>query len=83
VASNEKSDTDALAQRRYFELLRARSTAQRAEILSGLCSAGRRLTESGIRATHPHASLREVQARVALRVYGQAVANRLFPDVTL
>jgi hypothetical protein len=76
-------DTSAAQARRYFELLRERSPAERARILAGLNAAVRRLAESSVRAAFPAASAREVEARVAARIYGDAVATRLFPDVSL
>ena len=75
------TDTSAAAQARYDEHMRSRSPSDRARILAGLCSAVRRLAEVSVRASHPNASPREVAARVALRMYGPAIAQRLFPDV--
>ena len=73
------TDTSEAASNRYFELLRRRTPAERATILAGL----RQLAESGVRAAFPSASDREVKARVAARLYGVEVAERLFSDVDL
>jgi hypothetical protein len=78
-----RGDTSPEAEARYFELLRSRSPAQRAAILRGLVTSVRRLAEASERATRPEASQRELAARVAVRLYGKAVAARFFPDVPL
>lgn len=77
------ADTSEAAARRYFELLRARSPAQRGAILAGLNASVRRLAETSVRLAHPGASDREVAGRVAARLYGVEVAARLFPGVPL
>ncbi len=79
----ENSDTSPAARERYTELMRACTPAERARILVGLCSAVRRLAEASVRQSHPAASPREVQARVALRMYGPAIVQRLFPDLDI
>ena len=83
MAPDGKSDTSAKVTRRYFELLRARSHAERGAILAGLNASVRRLAEASVRLAHPRSSEREVEARVAARLYGVAVASRFFPDVSL
>jgi hypothetical protein len=77
------ADTSPAATRRYVELLRLRSPSERGAILAGLVASVRRLAESGVRASHPGAPDREVEARVAARIYGLEVAERLFADVSL
>jgi hypothetical protein len=74
-------DTSERAARRYVELLRMRSPAQRGAILAGLNASVRKLAEVSVRRTRPDASDREVQAFVAARLYGIEVASRFFPDV--
>jgi hypothetical protein len=74
-------DTSEAASRRYFELLRARSPAQRAEILAGLVGSVRQLARASVKLAHPAASEREVEARVAARLYGGEVAARFYPEV--
>ena len=76
-------DTSEAASRRYFELLRSRSHAQRAVILAGLVASVRQLATASVKLAHPEASEREVQARVAARLYGREVAARFFPDVSI
>ena len=78
-----RGDTSPEAEARYFALLRARTPAQRATILAGLVTSVRRLAETSERARRPAASPRELEARVAARLYGEAVAARFFPDVRL
>ena len=77
------TDTSEAASNRYFELLRRRTPAMRRVMLAGLVASVRQLAESGVRAAFPDATDREVMARVAVRLYGLEVAERLFPDVTL
>lgn len=77
------TDTSEAASERYFELLRRRTPAERGVILAGLVASVRQLAEAGVRAAFPAASDREVKARVAERLYGLEVAERLFSDVTL
>lgn len=77
------SDTSEAAERRYAELLAARSPRERAMILRGLVVSVRRLAEVSVQRAHPTASPREVAARVAARIYGDEIAMRFFPDVTL
>jgi hypothetical protein len=74
-------DTSDTAARRYFELLRARSHAERATILAGRVSSVRQLATASVKLAHPDASEREVAARVAARIYGNDVAARFFPDM--
>ncbi len=76
-------DTSEAASRRYFELLRSRSPAQRAIILAGLVRSVRQLATASIKHAHPGASDRELQARVAARLYGSEIAARFYPDVDI
>jgi hypothetical protein len=76
-------DTSEVASRRYFELLRLRTPAQRAVILAGLVKATRQLAAASVKLAHPSASDREVEARVAARFYGPDIAARFYPDVVL
>jgi len=71
-------DTSPAARRRYDELLRQRTPAQRLAIAMSLSRAVRGLAVAGIRSAQPNASPREVQAELAARMYGQEVAKRLF-----
>jgi hypothetical protein len=72
------NDTSPDAQRRYEELLRAQTPAQRLAIAVSLTGAVRTLAVAGIRAAHPNASVGEIDARLATRMYGAEVALRLF-----
>ena len=72
------NDTSPAARRRYDELLRQRTPAQRLAIAMSLSRAVRELAVAGIRSARPNASPREVQAELAVRMYGQEVAERLF-----
>lgn len=72
------NDTSPAAQLRYEELLRQRTPAERLAIAMTLSRAVRELAIAGIRAAHPNASPREVQAELAARMYGSEVKRRLF-----
>jgi hypothetical protein len=61
-------------------LLRQQSPAQRLAIALSLSRAVRDLAVAGIRAAHPEATQREVDARLAERLYGPEIARRLFGD---
>jgi hypothetical protein len=76
-------DTSEEALERYYELLRARSPLARLATAVALSSTVRHLAEASIRAAEPGASDDVVRARLALRLYGRAVATRLFPYVEL
>ena len=76
-------DTTDAARARYTVLMRTRSAADRARILCGLNASVRRLAETGIRASHPHASDHEIRARLTARLYGDEFARRYFPDVEI
>lgn len=71
-------DTNPAATARYYELIRTRSPAERLEMASALTSAVRELALAGIRRDHPGLSARELQVKLAQRMYGRAVAERLF-----
>ena len=70
-------DTCARQLDRYHELLRRQTPAQRIQQASRLTMAVRALAEAGIRMRHPGASPDEVRARLAVRLYGRQVAQRL------
>jgi hypothetical protein len=74
-------DTTAAADARYHELLRAQQPAARLEQAAALTRAVRRLAEAGIRQRHPGATESEVRVRLATRLYGREVAERLFGAV--
>jgi hypothetical protein len=74
-------DTVPAADARYHELLRTQSPAARLAQAAALTRAVRQLAEAGIRRRHPGASDAEVRVRLATRLYGRDVAERLFGSV--
>jgi hypothetical protein len=72
------NDTAPAADRRYHELLRARTPAERLEHAVRLTTTARALAEAGIRHRQPELDERQVRAELARRMYGDAVARRLF-----
>jgi hypothetical protein len=81
LCSAVMQDTSPAAEKRYFELLRAQTPQQRLNIAVRLTEAVRNLARAGIVEAHPGASPKEVNARLAERLYGRATADRLFPGV--
>jgi hypothetical protein len=75
------SDTHPAALARYIELLKARAPYERLAQASALTCMTRELAAAGIRQRHPDASEQEVRARLAVRLYGRVVAERLFGRV--
>lgn len=71
-------DTSSGATRRYYELLRRKSGIERLAMAAALTRAVRELAEAGIRFEHPDLTPRQLQARLTERLYGSAVAHRLF-----
>ena len=55
--------------------------AQRLEATMRLSDAVRAMALAGIREQHPDAGDRELQARLAVRLYGRAMALRAFGSV--
>lgn len=83
LGSRAMQDTSPAAERRYFELLKAQTPLQRLNTAVRLSEAVRVLARAGILQTYPDATPDEVNARLAERLYGRAVAERLFPDVAI
>jgi hypothetical protein len=75
------NDTSPEADARYHDLLRALSPERRLEAAMKLSRAVRELAVAGIRQRHPAAGEQEVRVRLAVRLYGRAVAARLFGSV--
>jgi hypothetical protein len=73
-----EQDTHPRQQARYIELLRAQSPEDRLIKAGALTDAVRYLAVVGIREQFPHADETEVRVRLAERIYGRAVALRLF-----
>jgi hypothetical protein len=74
-------DTSPAAIERYHELLRAQAPAARLDQMNALIAAVRELAVAGIKTRHPDASTQEVNVRLAVRLYGRDVAQRLFGTV--
>ena len=74
-------DTTGTALARYHQLLRGQAAHERAAQAMSLSSMVRELAAAGIRQRHPDASEDEVRVRLTARLYGRAVAQRLFGDV--
>ncbi|MBI5543234.1 MAG: hypothetical protein HY901_05060 [Deltaproteobacteria bacterium] len=75
----EEMTPGALA--RYYAKLRALTPAQRAEVASRLSAAVRMAAETALRQRHPHASDEEIRCRLAVRLYGRAVALQVFGSI--
>ncbi|MHB1845876.1 MAG: hypothetical protein ACYCWW_13705 [Deltaproteobacteria bacterium] len=71
-------DTSPESQRKYYALLRAAGVAGRSRALWSACSGLRGTVLAGIRHRHPGISEDELRGRLAVRLYGRAVAERLF-----
>jgi hypothetical protein len=80
-AARVDRDTDDVGARRYHELLRTQAPGQRAAQMEALTRMVRALAVAGIRARHPAAAEDEIRVRLAVRLYGRAVAERLFVAV--
>lgn len=76
-------DTSDPAQERYYELLGRQTPVARLAKAVSLSAVVRELAEAGIRSRDPEASPDVVRARLAARLYGSAVAARLFPGKKL
>ncbi|MFO0760888.1 MAG: hypothetical protein U0359_30710 [Byssovorax sp.] len=79
-------DTSPVANARYHELLRAMPPERRLEVAMGLTQTVRELALAGLRDRHPRADEHEMRVRLTARLYGRAVALRLFgavPDDTV
>ena len=74
-------DTGAAAVDRYHQLLRAQAPHERLEQANALSQAVRELAVAGLRTRHPDATPEEIRVRLTVRLYGRAVARRLFGRV--
>jgi hypothetical protein len=72
-------DTSPAARRRYYELLAQKSPVERLAMAVRLSSMVRMLAEEAVRAGSPDLSERAMKKGLADRLYGRAVAERLFP----
>lgn len=75
---NRFHDENSPAQSRaYFARLRALSVAERVEIVCRLNRTMRALAEANLRRAYPHAGEEELRKRLAVRLRGRQVAERL------
>jgi hypothetical protein len=68
-------------QSRYFGHLAALSITQRTQLLVQLIQSTADLALAGIKQQFPGATTRALDAHLAYRRYGRAIAERYFPDV--
>ena len=73
-------DTRPAMEARYYELLRRQSPMERLRTAVLLTRSVRELAQADILSKNPGASAREIQHALARRLYGDAVADRLFPN---
>lgn len=74
-------DTSPEAKRFYFRKLAELSASQRMAMMGRSSSLVRRMAEAGIRREHPGVSTDELRVRLAVRLYGREVAERLLGSV--
>jgi hypothetical protein len=74
-------DTSPASRARYYELLKRQSPVDRLQTAVSLTRAVRQLALADILRADPDASPRAVQAKLADRLYGEAIARRLFPSL--
>ena len=74
----EMLDTSPAQQAAYYARLQRLTVGERAALLSRLCRGVRKLAEAGVRAAHPEYGPDEVRRAIAVRLYGEPVAQRLF-----
>lgn len=74
-------DTSPAKRARYHAHLRSLTPAARLKAAVALSSAVRTLAVAGIRARHPDANAAELQARLVVRLYGRAFAERVLGAV--
>lgn len=74
----EMLDTSPAQRARYYALLRALSPEQRARSVVGLTRATRIMALAGIRQAFPSATERELDVRLAVRLYGPQLAQRVY-----
>jgi hypothetical protein len=75
-------DTTHAVETRQIEIWRSLSTVQVAQLVSGASRAVRILALAGLRARFPAASEDELTARLAAVTLGQAIAQRVYPQVS-
>jgi hypothetical protein len=81
LSSSRMDDTSTAARARYDELLRSQRPHERLAQAVALSRMVRQLATASIRRRYPNADENEMRARLAVRLYGRAVAARLFHDL--
>lgn len=81
LASNRVNDTSDAADVRYHELLRGMTPERRLDTAMKLSRGIRELAISGIRHRYPQAAEQEIRVRLAVLLYGRAIAAKLFGQV--
>lgn len=77
----EMLDTTPEARRFYYARLAALSSSARLVLMYSQSRLVRGIAEASIRRDHPDAPPEEVRARLAVRLYGRAAAERVFGDI--
>jgi len=75
--SGEMLDTSPEAKRYYFERLAKLTPGERLALMRESTRMIRHLAEAAIRREHPDASTEELQARLAVRLYGRETVERV------
>jgi hypothetical protein len=75
------NDTSPEQQEEYFERLRRLTPEERLNIVSRLNRGVRRMAMLGLKMRHPEASAEELRVRLAVRIYGREIAQRMFADI--
>ena len=74
-------DTSSQQRARYHQLLRELSPQRRLEAAMRLSAAVRAMALAGLRLRHPQADEAELRVRLTVRLYGRALAERVFGTV--
>jgi hypothetical protein len=74
-------DTTPAARRFYYERLAAMSPSDRLAMMFSQSRMVRRLAETSIKREHPDATPEELRARLAVRLYGREIAERVLGEV--
>jgi len=77
----EMLDTSPENRARYYALLRALTPQQRAAKCASLSRTVRALARDAIRRAFPDANAREIDVRLAVRLYGRDFATRIYGHV--
>ena len=77
----EMLDTSPAARRFYFQKLSELSPSDRLKMMSRTSSLTRRMAEAGIRLEYPNVSDHELRVRLAVRLYGRELVERIYGSV--